>query len=148
MERFDKAYLSDVSECQANLFVMAADEQYSMTNFIRFYLNSDLRQWIDDGHAVYCCWLAAELMKHLKENEDLDKKVKKTKRSFNPYAAEWIGYFYSYMQWYTSLYSSELMSIVPVSEIIQKYNILHNYDIKHVLQMLLKTKGININIEE
>lgn len=127
--RCDELYIDDVTECQGDLFSYAVQNKYDLESFAETYMRSTVRKRIDGGMAVYCTMPGEEIF-HI-----LDKSNIKTCEQWqDDIMAKWIGEFYSLVQWYSNVYSDEVVSKIKPIDVISRYNALHDMDIRLVAQ--------------
>lgn len=127
--RYSELYLEDVVECQGDLFAIVASKGYDLVEFIKFYCNSTIREYIDNGNAVYLNKSGEEIFEWLIKKEDLRNKVKHSSCKEDCFMAEWIGCFYALYQWYADKDSKTILKEVKPMDILNRYNVLHDMDI-------------------
>lgn len=131
--RCRKVYLDDVSECQGELFAYAADNGIDVAEFTEFYLKSDIRRMIDESKPRFCAMLGKEIF------EALDVKgVKHAETEQNGFMAEWLGVFYSELQWALDISSSEVIERLPVKKAMRAYPGLHDLDMELAVKRIIK----------
>ena len=130
---YHDCYSEEVIDNQALLFERAVLSGYDMKEFIEGYLNSAVRERIDWRYAKDCNYLDTELL----EVFEKERKLKKSQVSFDFMLANWIGFFYAYVQDYLWISSKEVLKRFPAKWVISKANALHDYDIDLVIKKIL-----------
>ena len=138
MQAYSKAYLDEVVENQGKLFDLYAQDypNNDTEDFIRAYMKSKTRKYIDESQAYVNTMDARELLDYFFTTEKYEKKQGKAMRGFMP---DWIGEFYAYYQWYYNISSAELVDKVPLNFLEKAYHGLHDLD----LELAVKKVGNN-----
>lgn len=144
MVRYSELYLDEASQGCAELFICAIEEKYNLVEFIRFYLNSRLREFMDEGYPLYLTMLGTELFDYLKKKEGLASKVHKTRHKADIFMGEWLGEFYSRLQWKLGISSKECLKRFPPEFILPRYNVLHDLDITEAIERVTKNENNRI----
>ena len=118
MKRFDRLYLDDIMEEVGMMFAKATRLGYILPDFITFYLNSPLQEAIETGMPVYLTMLGHELLDELKK-DGLDSHVKRTKDFQDALLAEWIGNFYTLLQWQEGITGKKCAKKYPPEDVIR-----------------------------
>ena len=129
MSAYHEVYLNEVVETQGKLFDYVAHEfQDSDTeDFIRAYMSSNTRRYIDECQAYVNTKSATELWDYFQEIDGYHLKKGEAMRGFMP---DWIGEFYAYYQWYYDISSRELVQKISVDFLRKAYWGLHDLDIE------------------
>lgn len=102
-----------------------------MSCFIQDYMRSKTREHIDKGQAYVATMEAQELWNFFCKTENY-KPVKGS--SIKGFAADWIGQFYAYFQWYYNVSSKKVLELVPLEFIRAAYNGLHDLELELAVQ--------------
>ncbi|MBE5948763.1 MAG: hypothetical protein E7261_07015 [Lachnospiraceae bacterium] len=128
MHPYSEAYLQEVVETQGKLFDEVADYEkgIDVEDFIKKYMASRTREFIDNGQAYVCTLDAKELWIYFCKN---DKYELKKGEAIGGFSADWIGRFYAYFQWYYNMTSKKVLELVPLDFIRAAYNGLHDLEL-------------------
>lgn len=129
--RCGELYLDDVSECQGELFVCAVEHSVDLRDFVPYYLNHRIRNLIDRGYPKFCTMLGKEIF------EELDVSSFDRTDGQDGFLAEWLGVFYSELQWASGIPSSEILTVAPLNSVIARYGALHDLDVKQAVKRWL-----------
>lgn len=135
--RFNIVYLDDVTECQGQLFVEAVDKGIDIDSFITYYMTSDIRKKIDMGDPKHCNLFGDELFELLDTS-----KLKAAKEEQDGFMAEWLGEFYSQLQWKSGISSKDLIKKVQAEKMIRAYGGIHDLDMDLAVQRVMNQAGI------
>lgn len=129
MQAYSKAYLDDVVENQGKLFDYVAITYPDMDteDFIRSYMKSKTRKYVDEAQAFVCTMDAKELWKYFCQTDHFELKKGAALKGFIP---GWIGEFYAYYQWQYNIPSRELIERVPLAYLKKAYAGLHDLDLE------------------
>lgn len=129
MRAYSKAYLDEIVENQGKLFDLIASEypDESTEDFIRSYMKSKTRQYIDETQAFVCTMSAKDLWEYFQQTDQYQPKKGPALKGFLP---DWIGEFYAYYQWYYNIPSRELIEKIPIDYLIRAYAGLHDLDLE------------------
>lgn len=133
MYAYSEAYLQEVVETQGKLFDEVAEYEagIDVSCFIQDYMRSKTREHIDKGQAYVATMEAQELWNFFCKTENY-KPVKGS--SIKGFAADWIGQFYAYFQWYYNVSSKKVLELVPLEFIRAAYNGLHDLELELAVQ--------------
>ena len=125
---YDVAYLQEITETQGALFERLQDELPTIDglDFIRTYLKSETRAFLDKGDVYLATLGAKDLMRYYQTEEPHGMKAGAALRGFAP---NWMGQFYSQYQWQTGLPSREVVEKVPPEWLVCAYPGLHDLDL-------------------
>ncbi|MCB6994478.1 hypothetical protein LI177_13405 [bacterium 210820-DFI.6.37] len=128
MGAYSEVYLEEVVESQGKLFDFVAQTfpDKDTEDFIKAYMTSKTRKYIDEAKAYVNTMDAKELWKYFSDTETYTLKSGKALGGFMP---DWIGEFYAYYQWYYDMPSSEVVEKVQVSFLIKAYHGLHDLEL-------------------
>jgi len=129
--------LQEIAETQGVLFERLQDEQPSVDglDFIRSYMKSETRAFIDRGDVYLATLGPDQLMAYYRDADNRPLKTGEPLRGFMP---NWIGQFYANYQWQTDTPSSDLVDRVPPDWLASAYPGLHDLDMKLAVE---KVKG-------
>ena len=140
---YSEAYLQEVVETQGKLFDRVSDYEpgIDVEDFIKKYMVSRTRSFIDNGQAYVCTMNANELWLYFCKNDNYELKKGETIGGFT---ADWIGRFYAYFQWYYNIPSKEVIEMVPLDFMCVAYNGLYdlelNLAVKKVGEQVIQVK--------
>jgi len=125
---YDGAYLTEVVETQGTLFERLQDESPTTDgmDFIRTYMKSATRAYLDKGDAYLATLGPTGLMRYYRTEEKVVPKEGEPLRGFMP---NWMGQFYAQYQWQTGGQSSEIVAKVPPEWLAAAYPGLHDLDL-------------------
>lgn len=128
MFAYSESYLKEVVETQGKLFDEVAEYApgIDVKHFICDYMSSRTRRYIDEGQAYVITLDAKELWDYFCKTEDYVPVKGKPIKGF---AADWIGEFYAYFQWYYNMASKKLLELIPVDFLQAAYHGLHDLEI-------------------
>ena len=126
---YNAAYLQEVSETQGALFERLQDTAPDVDGleFIRSYMKSDTRQFLDGGDAYLATLGPRGLMEYYIAEEAHEAKPGPPLRGFAP---NWIGQFYAQYQWHTGEPSSDIVDRIPPEWLVSAYSGLHDLDMR------------------
>lgn len=129
MEAYSKAYLDDVMENQGKLFDHVAITYPDMDteDFIRSYMKSDTRKYVDEAQAYICTMDAEDLLDFFLRTDRYELKKGMALGGFVP---DWIGEFYAYYQWQYNVPSRDIVEKIPPEYLKKAYAGLHDLDIE------------------
>lgn len=134
---YDIAYLQEIVETQGTLFERLQDTQPQMDgiDFIRTYMKSETRAFLDQGD-VYLATLGADgLMRYYQTEEP---KSVKSGRPLQGFAPNWMGQFYAQYQWQTGTLSCEIVEQIPPEWLATAYPCLHDLDLKVAVEKVAR----------
>jgi hypothetical protein len=134
------SYLEEVQETQGRLFEEVVYGGGDLVDFVNKFMNSDLKHRIDRRSPVPTNLMYYEQLRELEEEEGIKvrKLRKNSKYKFNDYMlANWIGEFYAYIQWYTQMYSSFIIKLVPIERLIVTSRGLHDLEMQYAVEKVL-----------
>ena len=109
---YRESYLDEIAETQGLLFERLQDESPEIdgADFIRRYMKSETRAFIDGGDA-YLATLGPRLLMDYYRREE--HSTPKTGESIRGFAPNWMGQFYARYQWETGRLSGEIVDDIP-----------------------------------
>lgn len=133
MRAYHKEYLNDVVENQGKLFDLVSQnyKDCDTEDFIKVYMLSKTRKYIDESQAYVNNMSAKELLEYFLKNENYVFKKGKSLEGFMP---DWIGEFYAYYQWYYNISSEEVLKEVPLEFLKKAYFGLHDLELELAVQ--------------
>ena len=126
---YNAAYLQEISETQGTLFERLQDiaPEVDGLEFIRAYMKSDTRQFLDKGD-VYLATLGPKgLMDYYQTEDAHEAKLGSPLCGFVP---NWVGQFYAQYQWHTGELSSDIVEQIPPEWLASAYPGLHDLDMR------------------
>lgn len=137
MEAYSKAYLDEVVENQGKLFdyVAAVHPDMDTEDFIRSYMKSDTRKYIDEAQAYVCTMDAKDLWEYFLRT---DKYKLKKGMALSGFVPDWIGEFYAYYQWQYNIPSRVIVEKIPPEYLKKAYAGLHDLE----LELAVRKVGI------
>ena len=137
MEAYSKAYLDEIVENQGKLFDYVATTYPDMytEDFIRSYMKSNTRKYVDEAQAFVCTMDARTLWDFFLQTDRYELKKGQSLGGFVP---DWIGEFYAYYQWKYNIPSREVVEKVPPEYLKKAYAGLHDLD----LELAVKKVGV------
>lgn len=129
MAAYSKAYLDEITETQGKLFdhVASAYPDMDTEDFIRAYMNSKTRRYVDEAQAFICTMDVAALWDFFLKTDGYKLKKGVALKGFLP---GWIGEFYAYYQWQYGIPSSEVIQKVPLAYLENAYGGLHDLELE------------------
>lgn len=129
MEAYSKAYLNEIIENQGKLFDYVAITYSDMDtdDFIRSYMKSNTRKYVDEAQAFVCTMDAKTLWAFFLQIDGYKLKKGKALGGFVP---DWIGEFYAYYQWMYNIPSREVIEKVPLEYLKKAYAGLHDLELE------------------
>lgn len=128
MFAYPEVYLNDVVENQGKLFDFFAQnfQDKDTEDFINSYMKSRTRKSIDESKAYVNTMGADELWQYFCK---VDNYYAKEGNAIKGFAADWIGEFYAYYQWYYNIPSADVVNKIPVDYLLKSYNGLHDLEL-------------------
>ena len=125
--RCDILYLDDLAEAQGILFEEVVNRGYDLVDFAPRYMQTHLRVMMDKGSAKHCTMYHYDIFDELAK---LRFQFKPAVLSLDSWMANWIGEFYARLQWRADRSSAYVIACVPIEQVIQSYNVLHDLDME------------------
>ena len=128
MHAYNEVYLKEVVETQGKLFGEVAEYSpgIDVENFIKNYMTSRTRRFIDEGQAYVCTFDAKELWEYFCKTDGYRPRQGEVIGGF---LVDWIGQFYAYFQWYYNMTSKRVIELVPLEFIRAAYHGLHDLEL-------------------
>jgi len=126
---YNIVYLQEIAETQGALFERLQDvaPRVDGLEFIRSYMKSDTRSYLDKGDAYLATLGPKGLMDYYQSEDAHEVKAGVPLRGFAP---NWIGQFYAQYQWQTGSPSSEIVDQIPPEWLVSAYPGLHDLDMR------------------
>ena len=141
---YDQSYLQEVVETQGAMFERLQDVAPTVDGleFVRSYMKSDTRAFIDRGD-VYLATIGPKgLMDYYRQEECHELKPGVPLKGFAP---NWMGQFYARYQWQTGARSREIIDAIPPEWLSSAYPGLHDLDLAQAVEKvsgeLAKARG-------
>ena len=137
---YNVAYLQEVAETQGDLFerLQDAEPEVDGLEFIRSYMKSDTRRFIDKGDAYLATLGSRDLMDYYRAEDACETKPGPPLRGFIP---NWIGQFYANYQWQTNGLSSDIVDRIPPDWLATAYSGLHDLDMRLAVEKVAAQVG-------
>ena len=137
---YDGVYLQEIAETQGALFERLQDEEPQIDGlaFIRSYMKSATRSFLDRGDVYLATLGPRELMNYYQTEEPHEAKHGMPLRGFAP---NWIGQFYAQYQWHTGASSSDIVDRIPPDWLASAYHGLHDLDMQLAVQKVASEIG-------
>lgn len=110
-------------------------EYFDKVKFIKAFMLSDMRKWMDIGHPKLCSEAAVDSFKKFIEvdcNGDIlqFRCNKEDVKHFMHYEMYWVGWAYAYIHYKEDIYSADMFKKLPLEEMLRQYTVGHEMDIK------------------
>ncbi len=137
---YDGVYLQEIAETQGALFERLQDEEPQIDGlaFIRSYMKSATRSFLDKGDVYLATLGPRELMNYYQTEEPHETKQGMPLRGFAP---NWIGQFYAQYQWHTGAQSRDIVDRIPPDWLASAYHGLHDLDMQLAVQKVASEIG-------
>lgn len=137
---YNAAYLQEISETQGALFERLQDVSPNVDGreFIRAYMKSDTRQFLDRGDVYLATLSPSELMDYYRTEDAHDIK---DGRPFRGFAPNWIGQFYAQYQWQTGTESRDIVDQITPEWLESAYPGLHDLDMRLAVEKVAAEVG-------
>ena len=137
---YNAAYLQEVSETQGALFERLQDSapETDGLEFIRSYMKSDTRRFLDGGDAYLSTLGPKRLMDYYQAEDAYESRPGTPLRGFMP---NWIGQFYAYYQWQTGESSRDIVERIPPEWLVSAYSGLHDLDMRLAVEKVAGQVG-------
>ena len=125
---YRESYLQEIVETQGQLFERLQDDapQADGMDFIRTYMKSGTRAFLDKGDAYLATLGPALLLEYYRTEEPYELVAGSPVRGFSP---NWMGQFYARYQWQTDSSSREIVDAIPPEWLNAAYPGLHDLDL-------------------
>lgn len=127
MHAYPAPYLDEIVETQGLLFEEVSARKIDFPRFVTAYMGSKTRGWIDAAYPYVCTKNYLELWDYFLEQDGF---VPVKGEPVSGFAANWLGQFYAYYQWYWNLPSWEVLDRLPVERMLISYLGLHDLDLE------------------
>lgn len=148
MYAYNEIYLDEIVETQGELFEKVIDliPQIDVEHFVEQYLRSKTRFFLDKGNPFIATKNYIDLYAYFVQTDNF---IPIKGKEFDFIAMNWIGQFYAYYQWYTTISSSDLVQRFPLKRMLSVYPGLHDLDLKLAVEKVISyCKGENIYDEK
>ena len=137
---YNVAYLQEIAETQGALFERLQDvsPEAGGCAFIRSYMKSDMRSYLDNGDVYLATLDASGLMDYYQTEDAPEIKHGVPMRGFAP---NWIGQFYAQYQWHTGALSSVIVDKIPPEWLESAYPGLHDLDMRLAVEKVAAEVG-------
>ena len=128
---FDKdhtGFLLEYSNSLAHKLYGVDKDKFSRLEFAKFYLQSEMREWQDAGHAKYIGCASRDLMTDLIAR-DLDNNIScfltNVEDMAYPNQYYWVGRMYVYLHWQVDTTTKAIFNKISVEEMLSYYDTGH-----------------------
>ena len=137
---YDRLYVQEISETQGALFEMLQDVAPTVDGlaFVRDYMKSGTRAFIDRGDVYLATLCPKELMAYYRNEDSPEIKAGEPLRGFAP---NWMGQFYARYQWEKGCPSSDIVDDIPPEWLNAAYPGLHDLDLGLAVEKVWKAAG-------
>lgn len=137
---YSVAYLQEISETQGALFERLQDfaPEVDGLEFIRTYMKSDTRHFLDNGDAYLATLGPKGLMDYYQTEDAHETKPGSPLKGFAP---NWMGQFYAQYQWHTGELSSNIVDRIPPEWLASAYPGLHDLDMRLAVEKVANEIG-------
>lgn len=144
MNAYDKSYLSDFRNNLGFAFDCVVNHcGKNLSEFYDLFIASNIASQIEKGNAKYLCGISGtELVLTVFEKVGLSIEIP-SYYEFDRSPEYWTGWILAYYQWKTSISFKEIKNILPIQNIVQMYNPLHEAPeekFAQVMNEILKSK--------
>jgi len=125
---YDAAYLQEIAETQGALFERLQDAAPAADGlaFVRNYMKSDTRAYLDKGDVYLATLGTDDLMRYY---QSVEAKPMENGSPLRGFAPNWMGQFYAQYQWQTGVSSREIVDLIPPEWLASAYSGLHDLDL-------------------
>lgn len=127
------SYMDEIRETQGYLFEMVALKNLDFFDFVRKYMKSKLKNYIDYRSAVHSNMMGNEQFEWMEKNYKLKEGCK-----VDFVLANWIGEFYAILQYNTKIESKDLVEILPPDKLFRMSRVLHDIDLDLAVDRVIK----------
>lgn len=137
---YNAVYLQEIAETQGALFERLQDfaPDADGLEFIRSYMKSETRRFLDKGDAYLATLGPKGLMDYYRTEEAHEEKPGPPLRGFAP---NWMGQFYAQYQWHTGESSSSIVKLIPPEWLSSAYSGLHDLDMRLAVEKVAAEVG-------
>lgn len=112
---------------------MVALKKLDFFDFVRKYMKSKLKNYIDYRSAVHSNMMGNEQFEWMEKNYKLKEGCK-----VDFVLANWIGEFYAVLQYNTKIESKDLVEILPPDKLFRMSRVLHDIDLDLAVDRVIK----------
>ena len=137
---YNVVYLQEIAETQGALFERLQDDAPKVDglDFIRTYMKSDTRSFLDRGDVYLATLGPKELMSYYQTEDAHEVKPGNPLRGFVP---NWIGQFYAQYQWHSGALSRDVVDRIPPEWLVSAYPGLHDLDMRLAVEKVASEVG-------
>lgn len=140
MAAYNKVYLHDISEAQGRLFLKIRDRLPGVDEkwFIESYMKSNIRRLLDRANPKYANMSSPELIRSFMYElyGDYESKEYRKGEEWGGFLPQWVGLIYARYQWHYNISSSELIDILPLSEMERIFPTLHQTGLQTAIEKI------------
>ena len=125
MPAYNDVYVASVMKAQGKLFLKIRDKLPGVDEkwFVEAYMQSTIRELLDDGNVKYVNAPANELMLRFIEDECGGEYNRGAQ--WGGFLPEWAGRIYALYQWKYETPSRDLIKVLPLDEVERVFPALH-----------------------
>ena len=133
---YRESYLDEIAETQGAMFegLQDASPDVDGMDFIRRYMKSETRAFIDHGDAYLATLGPSLLMEYYRSKETSVPKPGNPIRGFAP---NWMGRFYAHYQWETGTPSGDIVEVISPEWLHMAYSGLHDLDMRLAVEKVV-----------
>jgi DNA-binding XRE family transcriptional regulator len=130
---YDKTYLSKAQTVLGRMLDYAIyDLKYSLDDFFELFIVTGYAERFENGDfSLIVGKSGVELARMILETGTKEKVTVKPQYVMNRSPEYWTGWSLAYYQWFTTLSFKEIVSVIPLHEIVMLYEPYHEMDIRH-----------------
>ena len=139
MRAYDESYLYYTTTKLGEMFEEAVlFYGIDIDEFGELFSLSNLSTFFEESNPIYVLGKSSsELLGLLLNIEPIDYNISEDKTP-----EYWVGYIYSYVQWYTGLKYQDIMKTITPSELVLCYFPYHEMDVMHIINLFIERMNI------
>lgn len=126
-------YMDEIRETQGYLFEIVALKNLDFFDFVRKYMKSKLKNYIDHRSAVHSNMMGDEQFEWMCKNYKLKEGC-----NVDFILANWLGEFYAVLQYNTKIESKDLVEILSPEKLFRMSRVLHDIGLDLVVGRVIK----------
>ena len=129
---YDKEYLPDAQKCLGDAFDFAmVTLEMEPDRWEQLFLASDACRQFENGNpAIICGENGCELVRRILHEHGLLDPEQADAMYLDKSPEYWCGWALAWYQWYTGQPFRQILSVVPVTELLRMYPVYHEMDIR------------------
>ena len=143
MSAYSEVYLDDIVETQGDMFLIIRDEFPNIDEkwFIEKYMRGNIRKLLDHANPKFAAMPAPELALYFIE-EECGNEYQKGDIWWG-FLPQWVGMVYAFYQWKYGIPSSEIIKILPLSEMEKMFPTLHQTGLESAVDKIYENVGVH-----